>query len=115
MSNANQIFDSVFRLDLAKSAVPSGSELMARTGLRENGTDGPGRTGRPASPPDEPTIRRLRLNVDPDNPTVTALALDPDDEMHWLSGSVVRVVFADGSERSIVLMDDVRIADWLNE
>lgn len=112
--NGNEIFDSVFRLELAKSAVPSGGELMARDGIRSNETDGPGKTGRPRKP-DQPAIERLRLNVDPANPNVTALALDPDDSTRWLAGSVVRVVFPDGSERTVVLLDDVTIAPWLDE
>jgi hypothetical protein len=109
----NAIFDNVFQLDLAKSAVPSGAELMNRVAGSVE-TAGTGKTGRPPNP-EQPAIERLKLNVDPDNPHITALALDPDDSNFWLAGSVVRVVFADGTEQSIVLLNDTHIAPWISE
>ena len=111
--NTNAIFDSVFKLELSKSAVPNSAELMNRV-AGSNETQGPGKTGRPPAT-QQPAIERLKLNVDPNNPHVTALALDPDDSSLWLAGSVVRVVFADGSEQSVVLLDDAHIAPWISE
>src|SRR5688572_29932522 len=97
MSNpSNDIFDSLFRFDVEKAAVMSGAEMMNRVAGKPPEPEGPGKTGRPPKP-ESPAIERLRMNVDPNNPHVTALALDPDDSTRWLSGSVVRVVFADGS------------------
>ncbi|ADB15142.1 hypothetical protein Psta_0454 [Pirellula staleyi DSM 6068] len=110
----NDVFDSLFHFELAKSAVPAGSELMARTGMRDNETKGKGRTGRPPKA-SQPAIDRIRLNVDPENPSITALALDPDDSNRWLAGSVVRVVFSDGEERTVVLLDDTSIVPWIDE
>src|SRR5262245_25302138 len=101
--NQNDVFDSVFQFDLSKSAM-DGAEMMNRVaGKTEHA--GPGKTGRPPKH-DQPAIKRLRLNVDPNNPNVTALALDENDSSLWLAGSVVRVVFADGSERTVVLLND---------
>jgi hypothetical protein len=111
--NANDVFDSVFKLDLAKSADPSAGEMMNRvSGNSSSESSKP--MGRPPKK-DDPAIRRLRSNVDPDNPCITALATDPDDMNVWQSGSVLRIVFPDGSEHCVVLLNDVRIAEWLNE
>ena len=115
MSNANDVFDSVFKLDLAKSSVPDGAELLNRVaGAIE--TSGPGRTGRPKNaPPKSEQLEtelldlRLKLNIDPDNPLVTSLVLDDDDSHLWLIGSVLQVVLPDGNLQSVVLRDDVRI------
>ena len=110
----NEIFDDVFKFEFAKSGVPSGSELMARTGLRDNTTKGPGRTGRPPNPP-QIAIERQKLNVDPAKPHQTALSLDENDSNQWLAGSVVRVDFHDGTEQSVVLLNDVEIVPWIDE
>ena len=113
--NANAIFDSVFKLDLAKSSAPDGAEMMNRVaGAIES--SGPGRTGRPKNaPPKKEQLEnellqlRLKLNVDPRNPLVTALVLNEDDSNEWLIGSVLQVVMPDGSTQSVVLRDDVRV------
>ena len=112
--NPNEVLDTCFPFVVSKSAVPDGAELMNRVAGKRSEPSGPGRTGRPPKP-ESPAIQRLQDNVDPRNPYVTALAIDPDDSLRWLSGSVVRVVFADGSEQAVVLLDDVSVAPWIDE
>jgi hypothetical protein len=113
--NANAIFDSIFRIELAKSADPDAAEMMNRVaGATE--TAGPGKTGRPKNaPPSTEELQaellqlRLKLNVDPENPLITSLVLDENDSCHLLIGSVLQLVMPDGSLQSVVLRDDVRV------
>ncbi len=106
----NAVFDRCFPFMVVAKSV-DGVELANRTRGKAPQPTGPGKTGRPPKS-HQPAIDRLQRLVDREHPEATAIALSEDDESQWLAGSIVRVVFPDGEERSFVLLEDVRCVSW---
>lgn len=105
MFDPNSIFDGspAFPfVEVAKSATPSGDELMNRTGLRS--------TSKRSKPMGRPRKPKPKLLTHPKDPALTAVVFSDDDEQTIRQGAVLQVRMADGELRSIVLLHDTKIA-----
>lgn len=95
--------------ELEKSGVPTGAELMNRTGLRTPVREQPKPMGRPKSAK-PPVVSKPKSDNEilwhPDGDRLTNIALVDEDTI--AKGSVIQFIWPDGRKQTIVIAQDFK-------